>query len=76
MKVTNNGGKIVVYRLKVIDTFRFMNTSLANHTNNLSESVRLVKKETMQYRNVNILLMKITEQFTNVKSIMLNHTNQ
>ena len=47
LKVTNNGGKIVVYRLKFIDSFRFMNTSLANLTDNLSKTVRLAKEETI-----------------------------
>ena len=47
LKVTNNGGKIVVYRLKVIDSFRFMNTSLASLTDNLSKTVTLAKKKTI-----------------------------
>ena len=47
LKVTNDGGKIVVYRLKFIDSFRFMNTSLENLADNLSKTVRLAKKETI-----------------------------
>ena len=37
LKVTNDENKIIVYRLKFIDSMRFMNTSLASLTDNLSE---------------------------------------
>ena len=36
-KENNNNNKIITYRLKFIDSCRFMNTSLSGLTDNLSE---------------------------------------
>ena len=37
LKKTNMNGKLVTYKLKFIDSMRFMNTSISNPTDNLSE---------------------------------------
>ena len=50
LKVTNDEGKIIIYRLKFIDSSRFMNTSLSNLTDNLPE-INTINCETCMEKN-------------------------
>ena len=50
LKVANDEGKIIVYRLKFIDSFRFMNRFLPNLTNNLSD-INTMNCKTCKERN-------------------------
>ena len=38
LKIINENGKPIIYKLKFIDSYRFMTTSLSNRTDNLSET--------------------------------------
>ena len=58
-----NNGKIISYKLKFIDSFRFMSTSLSSLVDNLSEiykkKVKNARKEKKVHQNADLLVLKI-----------------
>ena len=58
-----DNGKIISYKLKFIDSFRFMSTSLSSLVDNLSEIYKKECKKFMErkksYQNVDLLVLKI-----------------
>ena len=82
-----NENKFVTYKLKFIDSIRFMNTSLSNHTDNLSELKQTCDSCNKQYnytRKNKVLIYKccnkksyksidtLIEQFSNTYTLVNN----
>ena len=51
LKKENDNGKKITYKLKFIDSYRFMSTSLSNFVNNLSETYDEECKKCMERKN-------------------------
>ena len=51
LRKINENGKLITYKLKFIDSYRFMSTSLSNLTDNLSE---INKKECKSRKNISV----------------------
>ena len=64
LKKINENGKLITHKLKFIDSYRFMPTSLSNLTDNLSEINKKECKSCKERENISIncklLIIKIT----------------
>ena len=52
LKKENNNGKKITYKLKFIDSYRFMSTSLSNLVDNLSEVYDKECKKCMERKRI------------------------
>ena len=75
LKKGNDNGKKFTYKLKFIDRFRFMSTSLINLVDNLSGVYDKECKRCMERKRIrlNLLDLKMVDQVINVKNAK-NHT--
>ena len=74
-KVDND--EIITYKLKFIDSFRFMLASLSSLVDNLSEIYKEEYKSCKKIcQNIDLLILKVIDYTTSVKSVVMNHMNQ
>ena len=75
LKKENDNGKKFTYKLKFINRFRFMSTSLINLVDNLSGVYDKECKRCMERKRIrlNLLDLKMVDQVINVKNAK-NHT--
>ena len=69
MKKELDNGKTITYKLKFIDSFRFMSTALSILADNLSEIYN--KKLEIKIANLSVILLglKITNYMANAKNV-------
>ena len=78
LKKENDNSKKIKYKLKFIDSYRFMSTSLSNLVDNLpgvydKECKRCMERKKELGWIANLLDLKMVDWFINVKSVK-NHT--
>ena len=54
LRKINENGKLITYKLKFIDSYRFMSTSLSNLTDNLSEINKKECKSCKERKNISV----------------------
>ena len=69
----SGNGETVLYKLKFIDSYRFMPTSLSNLADNLSGIKKKERKSFMERKisnqNAILLILKIIDWFTDAKNV-------
>ena len=54
LKKENDNGKKITYKLKFIDSYKFMSTSLSNHVDNLSGEYDKECKKCMERKKIRL----------------------
>ena len=75
IKKKHDNGKPIIYKLKFIDSFRFMSASLSSLVDNLSEIYNKECKTCTERKKKSgqcaiLLGLKITDSITNVKNVI------
>ena len=72
IKKENDNNKTIIYRLKFINSYRFMSTSLSSLVDNslrfIKKNAKLVWKETILNQNANLPNLKIIDETTSVRN--------
>ena len=80
IKKEHDNGKTITYKIKFIDSCRFMPTKLSDLVDNyLKLIIRIVKhawREKISNQNASLLVLKITDWITDVKNAMEHRSSQ
>ena len=79
LKKENDNGQIIIYKLKFIDSYRFMQTSLSNIVDNLSRVYDKECKKCMERKKLgwiaNLLDLQMVDWIISVKDVK-NHAQR